>query len=129
VKSGRLTDPSENITPQFRVHDKSMLSILGPRATLHEIASNESYAFAHEAPIYVPELDELFFCSQNGGHLGFSGPDRNNVVFKLNLADAELAVSGSKTESAANVKITPVCNTPSILLPSLTRRATPDRPR
>lgn len=99
-----------------------MLAILGLNPSIHEIASNASYAFAHESPIYVPELDELFFSSQNGGRLGFSGPDRNNVVFKISMGEAELGISIAEEDSnstalRANAGITPV-SSKLVLLPT-----------
>ena len=53
------------------------------------IAENDTFAFAHEAPIWVPPTDEVFFASNDGGALGFSDINHNNQVSKINLGDVK----------------------------------------
>ena len=73
------------------------------------IASNPGFAFAHEAPVWVEETDEIFFASNDGGPLGFSDLNHNNEVGKLSLkeVDAAAQASGSQT-TALNVTVTEV---------------------
>ncbi len=81
--------------------------MLGASPSLTEIASNPGFAFAHEAPIYVPETDELFFASNDGGPLGMSDLDHNNEVSKISMAEVEAALA-RKSSSPINVTVTPV---------------------
>ena len=73
------------------------------------ISSNPDFAFAHEAPIWLPETDEVTFVSNDGGPLGMSDIDHNNQVNLINLKDVEKAIqaSGSQT-SPLNVTFTKV---------------------
>ena len=102
-------NPTNISPPFFQVYHPGFLKVIGSDPSIRAIAVNPSFAFAHEAPIWVPETDELFFSSQNGGPLGFSDWDTNNQVGKLSLSEAKrLAVaSGSKT-SPLNATVTPV---------------------
>ncbi|KAF9451567.1 calcium-dependent phosphotriesterase [Macrolepiota fuliginosa MF-IS2] len=87
--ANQLFNPTNTTPPFFQIFNKGFLPILGSSPSINVIAANASFAFAHEAPIYVPETDELFFCSNDGGALGMSDLNHNNKVFKISLADAE----------------------------------------
>lgn len=78
-------NPTSAIPPFFQIFDPGFLTILGPNPSFHQVASNATFAFAHEAPVYVPETDEVFFASSDGGPLGNSGLNSNNQVGKINM--------------------------------------------
>lgn len=59
---------------------------------------NTSYHFAHEAPIYLPSTDSVYWCSNAGA--GGSGLDRNNVVYKLRDTLSATAERASKGETS-----------------------------
>ena len=84
-----LFNPSGVRPPFFQIFDKSFIDILGPSPSIRVIAENDSFAFAHEAPIWVPSTDEVFFASSDGGPLGFSDLNHNNQVSKINLKDVK----------------------------------------
>ncbi len=77
------------------------MEILGPNPSIREIAHNATFAFAHEAPIFVPDTDEVFFASDDTTPLGMSDLNRNNKVFKIKLGDVNEG-------GAVNVPITQV---------------------
>lgn len=77
--------------------DPEFHTILGANPSITEIASNTSFAFAHEAPIYYPETDEFFFASNAGGALGNSGLNQNNVVSKISMAAVETALASGQS--------------------------------
>jgi gluconolactonase len=108
VFNGSFFNPTNTEPPFFQVFDEEFLDILGEDASIHVIARNDSYAFAHEAPIYVPETDELFFCSNAGGNLGMSDWDHNNAVFKINMNEVETALASSN--GTVNTTVTRVCS-------------------
>ncbi|KAI1792325.1 D-lactonohydrolase-like protein [Ganoderma leucocontextum] len=87
-----LFNPTNATPPFFQVFDPEFLKILGPNATIRAVAANPDFAFAHEAPIWVPETDEVFFASQDGGALGFSDIDHNNQVSKISLGNVAQAI-------------------------------------
>jgi len=74
------------------------------------VASNATFAFAHEAPVYVAETDEVFFASNDGGALGHSDLDHNNQVGKISMKAVEAALQTvkAKTGAAVNVPVTEV---------------------
>ncbi|KAF8554482.1 hypothetical protein OG21DRAFT_1522387, partial [Imleria badia] len=89
--------------PFIQVIDPSSLDITGPNATIRLVVSNPGFAFAHEAPIYVPDLDVVFFSSNDGGPLGYNGWYNNSVVSMLNMTEIDNALAA--TTGGVNVQI------------------------
>ncbi|KAJ3757120.1 D-lactonohydrolase-like protein [Lentinula raphanica] len=98
-------NPTSTTPPFFQVFDKRFLTILGENPSFREIASNATFAFAHEAPIYNEPTDEVFFSSNDGGPLGMSDLNHNNVISKISMKEVEAALSANPTGSV-NVPIT-----------------------
>jgi gluconolactonase len=82
-----LFKPTNNTPPFFQVFDKAFLDVLGENASIRLITENGTFAFAHEAPVWIPETDEVFFASNAGGALGMSDVDHNNRVSRIGLGD------------------------------------------
>ncbi|KAK0458886.1 calcium-dependent phosphotriesterase [Desarmillaria tabescens] len=99
-------NPTLTAPPFFQVFHEGFLDILGPSSSIREIASNASFAFAHEAPIYFPETDEMFFASNDGGSLGMSDLYHNNVYGKISLSAAEDALEANPDGGVVNVPVT-----------------------
>ncbi|KAF8981866.1 calcium-dependent phosphotriesterase [Cyathus striatus] len=97
-------NPTLTELPFFQIFDKQFLSVLGPNPSFHQVASNETFAFAHEAPIYNKPTDEVFFASNDGGPLGMSDLNHNSKVGKISMKDVETALA--KNESNINVHVT-----------------------
>ncbi|KZT06693.1 D-lactonohydrolase-like protein [Laetiporus sulphureus 93-53] len=99
-------NPTSTAPPFFQILHPDFLSVLGPAPSLRAIASNRDFAFAHEAPIWVPASDEVFFASNAGGPLGFSDWNTNNQVAKISMRDVERAVARAGSNvSAVNVSV------------------------
>lgn len=89
--------------------DPAFLRILGPSATVRAVAANPTFAFAHEAPIWLPSTDEVTFASNDGGALGMSDIDHNNQVSKISLKEVAAAIKAAGHGTAAvNVSVTKV---------------------
>ncbi|OAX43438.1 calcium-dependent phosphotriesterase [Rhizopogon vinicolor AM-OR11-026] len=88
-------NPTNTAPPFIQIFDPSFLKITGPSAKIRQIASNPGFAFAHEAPIYVEELNALFFSSNGGGTLGYSGWYNNSAVSMLNMTEVDMALASS----------------------------------
>ena len=102
-------NPTNSSPPFFQVFHPDFLKILGPRATIRAVAANATFAFAHEAPIWVPNTDEVFFSSNDGGALGMSDIDHNNQVAKISLKEVATAIRASGQGIApVNVTVTKV---------------------
>jgi gluconolactonase len=100
-------NPTGTHPPFFQIFDRDFLSVLGKAPRITEIASNATFAFAHEAPIYDAALDFVFFASNDGGALGMSDIDHNNTVGRISLKDVTTALHGSNG-AAVNVPVTEV---------------------
>ncbi|KAF9078453.1 D-lactonohydrolase-like protein [Rhodocollybia butyracea] len=94
----QLYNPTNSTTPFFQVFDEEFLDVIGPNPSLNAIRSDPSFAFAHEAPVWVPDTDEIFYCSNAGGELGRSNIDYNNQVAKISLKEVALAMGGSPVD-------------------------------
>ncbi|KAH0838809.1 hypothetical protein J3R83DRAFT_7210 [Lanmaoa asiatica] len=96
-------NPTNTTPPVIQVFDTSFLDITGPDATIRLVASNPGYAFAHEAPIYEPNLNVVFFSSNDGGPLGYNGWYNNSVVSMLNMTEVDNALVA--TTGGVNIQI------------------------
>ena len=103
-------NPTATAPPFFQVFDAAFLDILGPNPSLRSVSSDPTFAFAHEAPIWIPDTDEVAFSSNDGGALGRSDIDNNSIVSKLSLKDVEAAIAASNASAPTpvNVTFTPV---------------------
>ncbi|KAJ6583029.1 calcium-dependent phosphotriesterase, partial [Mycena vulgaris] len=88
-------NPTGTAPPFFQILDQSFLKVLGKTPTITEIASNDSFAFAHEAPIYDAALDSVFFASNDGGALSMSDLNHNNKIGRIDLRDVPANLNGT----------------------------------
>ena len=88
-------NPTNTTPPFFQVFDPEFLNILGPNATIRAIVTTPDFAIAHEAPIWVPDTDEVFFSSKDGGVPGVSDIDHNNQVSKISLREVARAIKAA----------------------------------
>ncbi|KAG0701928.1 hypothetical protein DFH29DRAFT_537542 [Suillus ampliporus] len=96
-------NPTNTPPPFIQVFDPSFLEITGSSATIRSIASNPGYAFAHEAPVYVPDLNAVFFSNTGGGQLSYSGWFNSSVVSMINMTEVDMALAS--TTGDVNVQI------------------------
>ncbi|KAG0706303.1 hypothetical protein DFH29DRAFT_798477 [Suillus ampliporus] len=96
-------NPTNTPPPFIQVFDPSFLEITGSSATIRAIASNPGYAFAHEAPIYVPDLNVVFFSNLGGGPLAYNSWYNNSVVSMINMTEVDMALAS--TTGDVNVQI------------------------
>ncbi|KAM5543968.1 hypothetical protein V8D89_002585 [Ganoderma adspersum] len=102
-------NPTNRTPPFFQVFDPEFLNILGPNATIRSVAVNPQLAFAHEAPVWVPETDEVFFSSRAGNVPGISDIDHNNRVSKINLGEVARAIKAAGPGALpVNVSVTQI---------------------
>ncbi|KAH8110004.1 D-lactonohydrolase-like protein [Phellopilus nigrolimitatus] len=87
-------NPSGTTPPFFQIFSRDFLDVLGPTPSLRTIARNASFAFAHEAPVWIAATDEVFFASNDGGALGMSDLEHNNQVSKIALGDPAIKAGG-----------------------------------
>lgn len=100
-------NPSNTKPPFFQIFDNSFLAVLGSNPSVRAIARNDTFAFAHEAPVFIPQTNEVFFASNDGGALGNSDINHNNQVSRISLTEAA---------KGGNVTFTKVRYSPAIVL-------------
>ncbi|KAE9402622.1 D-lactonohydrolase-like protein [Gymnopus androsaceus JB14] len=98
----QLFNPTSTMPPFFQVFDERFLTILGESPSIREIASNATFDFAHEAPIYFNETGEVFFSSFS---IGPASLFENNVVSKISMKDVETALAANAS-GPVNVPVT-----------------------
>lgn len=101
-------NPTNTSPPFFQAFHPDFLTVLGKNPSIRAIASNPGFAFAHEAPIWLPSTDEIFFASNDGGALGMSDLDHNNQVSKISLKEAQEAISKTSGTRDVNITVTKV---------------------
>ncbi|GJJ07033.1 hypothetical protein Clacol_001231 [Clathrus columnatus] len=101
-------NPTNTTPPFFQVWDSRFLDILGPKPRVRIIAqSTDGFEFAHEAPIWDPIEDQVFFASANiGPPLGNVNATTNNDIFVINLKDVK-DIPGPQNITWTQVPINP----------------------
>ena len=96
-------NPTNTTPPFIQIFDPSFLEVAGVDATIRLVASHPGFAVAHEAPIYVPELNLVFFASNAGSTLGYSNWYNNSVVSMVNMTEVDNAFAAAT--GGVNVQI------------------------
>ncbi|KAJ7129234.1 calcium-dependent phosphotriesterase [Mycena epipterygia] len=97
-----------NLTPPFfQVFNDGFHDIIGDDAAIYPVTSDPTFAFAHEAPVWLPDTDEVWFASNGGGAKSRSGLDTNNQVGKISLTEVKAAVlaNGTKNVNVTHYKV------------------------
>lgn len=97
-------NPTKLNPPFFQIWNESFLDILGSNPSVRVIAERDDFAFAHEAPIYDPIEDQVFFASNDGGPLGMSNLTQNNQYSRISLKNIP---PGTQNVTFTAVPITP----------------------
>ncbi|KAF5564755.1 gluconolactonase [Fusarium phyllophilum] len=107
----------ESLTERpFHVYDAEFLDIIGGNPTLTLLATSEKDPIFHEAVVWNPPTEEVFFVQNAGDPDAGTGLAKSSVIQKISLAEAEALKNGSHTES--QVKITVVDSDPQVINPN-----------
>jgi sugar lactone lactonase YvrE len=75
-------------SPSFQLFDSRARGLVDNNSHVLVLVENkDNYAFAHEAPVYFSDSDQLYFCSDAGGKTGRSNSTTNNRVFQIKVQD------------------------------------------
>ncbi|KAJ7606613.1 D-lactonohydrolase-like protein [Roridomyces roridus] len=90
----QLFEPTPNVNltpPYFQVFDDRFNDILGPNPTVRAIIENDTFAFAHDGPVWIPSTNQVF----TGGFLAPKfHPSNGSKVSMFNLNDLENSTTG-----------------------------------
>lgn len=82
----------------FQTYSPAADKLLGATAEALMLLQKTGYAFAHEAPVYFADSQDVWFASNAGGKHGQSNLTTNNALFKMHLPHAlERAQNGTAT--------------------------------
>ncbi|KAI0729162.1 D-lactonohydrolase-like protein [Fomitopsis betulina] len=85
-------NPTDTSPPFFQIFHPEFLRVLGDKPSIRAIASQPGAIFAHEAPVWFPETDEVFFGSRCNGPKGWHDCSANNFISKISMREVEEGV-------------------------------------
>ncbi|SPO06513.1 probable lactonohydrolase [Cephalotrichum gorgonifer] len=103
----------EALSKPFHVYDDAFYDIIGDNPTLTLIASEATDPLFHEAVVWYPPTDEVFFVQNAGAKAAGTGLEKSNVILKISLAQAD-AVSSMRNATGL-VDVLPVDADPPVI--------------
>ncbi|KZT68620.1 D-lactonohydrolase-like protein [Daedalea quercina L-15889] len=98
-------NPTNTAPPFFQLFHPEFLRVLGDRPSIRSIASRPETIFAHEAPVWFPETDEVFFGSHCYGPKGWRDCSGNNFISIISMREVKDSVRASGS-SIASLNVT-----------------------
>ncbi|KAE8419623.1 calcium-dependent phosphotriesterase [Aspergillus pseudocaelatus] len=89
--AGQPASPSSLIPSTFAVYDNRFLDIIGPAPKLEVILENDTYPFAHEAGVFIPNTNELYLSSNQ--FIDPATQQKTIVITKVNLGNDSAPVT------------------------------------
>ncbi|KAK0612597.1 hypothetical protein B0T17DRAFT_499384 [Bombardia bombarda] len=81
----------------FHIYDDAFYDIIGPNPTLTLLNRTESNPRFHEAPVWYPATDEVFFCQNAGARAAGTGLNKSAAIMKIALADVTTEISSQRS--------------------------------
>ncbi|OAP58995.1 gluconolactonase [Fonsecaea erecta] len=103
----------EALAKPFHVYDEAFLDIIGTNPTLTIIASTSSNPLFHEAVVWYPPTDEVFFVQNAGATAAGTGLNKSNIIEKIALSQA--AAVSSLRNASGQVDVVTVNATPTVV--------------
>ncbi|KAI1194594.1 gluconolactonase [Nemania serpens] len=100
----------------FHVYDDEFYHVIGPNPTLTLIASSETDPLFHEAVVWYPPTNEMFFVQSAGAPASGTGLKKSAIIQKISLDEAD-AVSTSRN-AVGSVKVHVVDSNPMVMNPN-----------
>ncbi|KAI1425483.1 gluconolactonase [Xylaria sp. FL1777] len=100
----------------FHVYDSEFYDVIGSNPTLTLIAQSDTDPIFHEAVVWYPPTNEVFFVQSAGAPATGTGLNKSAIIQKISLAEAE-AVSATRN-ATGQVKVHVVDSNPTILNPN-----------
>lgn len=91
------------VAKPFHIYDDEFYDVIGKNPSLTLIATSESDPIFHEAVVWSPPKDEVFFVQNAGAPAAGTGLNKSSIVQKISLADAEKVRSGTLDEAPVTI--------------------------
>jgi gluconolactonase len=100
----------------FHVYDAEFLDVIGNNPTLTLLATSDKDPIFHEAVVWNPPTEEVFFVQSAGSPDAGTGLEKSSIIQKISLSEVEALRNGSHTQS--QVAITVVDSEPQVINPN-----------
>ncbi|KAJ4298388.1 hypothetical protein N0V88_003418 [Collariella sp. IMI 366227] len=101
----------------FHIYDAEFLDIIGPNPTLTLLAQTDSDPIFHEAPVWYPAKDEMFFAQNAGAAAAGTGLAKSAVIQKIPLSEIGPAIANQRNASGS-VRVEVVHSSPTVINPN-----------
>ncbi|KAI4598311.1 hypothetical protein KJ359_003195 [Pestalotiopsis sp. 9143b] len=108
-----VTEDSLTAKP-FHIYTDEFYDIIGENPALTLLAEVESDPIFHEAVVWYPPTDEVFFVQNAGAPAAGTGLNKSAIIEKISLADAAAVANGT----SENVTVTTVNSNPQVINPN-----------
>ncbi|GFZ51786.1 hypothetical protein JCM24511_09554 [Saitozyma sp. JCM 24511] len=107
---------SSLVAKPFHIYDDDFYTVIGSNPTLTLIAETSGDPLFHEAVVWYPPTDEVFFVQNAGAPAAGTGLNKSGIIEKIALSQADAV----KTQSNATgqVDVITVNSTPQIINPN-----------
>ncbi|KAK4124749.1 calcium-dependent phosphotriesterase [Parathielavia appendiculata] len=101
----------------FHVYDEDFLEIIGPNPTLTLLNHTASDPIFHEAPVWYPAKDEMFFVQNAGARAAGTGLAKSATIQKISLSAITPAIA-SQRNASGSVKVEVLDSYPTVMNPN-----------
>ncbi|KAK3331267.1 hypothetical protein B0H66DRAFT_469607 [Apodospora peruviana] len=101
----------------FHIYDDEFYDIIGPNPTLTLLNRTGSNPRFHEAPVWYPATDEVFFAQNAGARAAGTGLNRSAVIQKIALSEVTANISSQRSANGL-VRVEYVNPNPTIINPN-----------
>ncbi|KAK2614191.1 hypothetical protein N8I77_001040 [Diaporthe amygdali] len=98
----------------FHIYDDEFYDVIGQEPSLTLIATSETDPIFHEAVVWYPPKDEVFFVQNAGAPAAGTGLNKSSIIQKISLSEAEAVRKGEKD----NATVTVVPSNPQVINPN-----------
>ncbi|KAF5561680.1 lactonohydrolase [Fusarium napiforme] len=98
----------------FHVYDEEFYDVIGKDPSLTLIATSDTDPIFHEAVVWYPPTEEVFFVQNAGAPAAGTGLNKSSIIQKISLKEADEVRKGKKDE----VKVTVVDSNPQVINPN-----------
>ncbi|KAF4983926.1 hypothetical protein FDECE_17191 [Fusarium decemcellulare] len=107
----------ESLTAKpFHIYDDEFYDVIGKDPSLTLIATSDTDPIFHEAVVWYPPTDEVFFVQNAGAPAAGTGLNKSSIIQKISLAEAEALRKSPR--KGKEVKVTVVPSDPQVINPN-----------
>ncbi|KAJ9499454.1 hypothetical protein LTR99_009622 [Exophiala xenobiotica] len=97
----------------FHIYDDAFYDIIGSNPTLTVIASQGTNPLYHEAVVWYPPTDEVFFVQNAGATAAGTGLNKSNIIQKISLS--QVAQFSTQRNASGDINVTTVNANPTVV--------------